>query len=120
VPAITILGLLAVAPAAGFWLMAKTFDTFVAWDRPGTMPRERPSLGRLGADLHRLNAEYTSVLNSQPSGKVVRLRALAAAYDDTLLACCDSYGLHVEHTSPLTGTQRLELEAELSQRGLTW
>lgn len=120
VPAVAMFALLALAPAGGFWLMGKAFDKFISWDSPGTAERPRPSIIVLGADLHRLNTEYAKVLNSDTSGKVVRLRALAAAYDETLLACCDHYGFPIEHTAPFTGTQRLEVEAELAQRGLTW
>jgi hypothetical protein len=120
VPTIAVFALLSVAPAGGFWLMAKAFDRFTAWERPGTAPPQRPSIVVLGADLHRLDAEYTKVLHSDGTGKVVRLRALAAAYDETLLACCDHYGLEIAHTSPLSGAQRLEVEAELTRHGLRW
>lgn len=119
-PVLATFALLAVAPAGGFWLLAKAFDKFTEWDRPGSAPPARPSIVVLGADLHRLNVEYATVLNSDGSGKVMRLKALAAAYDETLLACCDHYGLEITHSCPLSGTERLQVEAELSQRGLTW
>jgi hypothetical protein len=120
VPVVLVFAALAVAPAAGFWCMAKVMDAFINWDREGVATRTQPSLAMLTADLHRLNAEYARVLHSDETFKVARLRALSAAYDETLTTCCAQYGLAAPGRLPMSGAERLQIEAELAQRGLNW
>lgn len=76
----------------------------------------------LGADLRRLHAQLDA-LENQPGipGKIVRVRALRAAYVDALCAACER--LDVVAPAP-TGTDHVPLseiyrvELELRRRGL--
>ncbi|MCE0485282.1 hypothetical protein [Ornithinimicrobium sediminis] len=86
---------------------------------PG-LPRERPSLERLVADLHRLEREYRRVECSEPPAKAQRLRAISLAYDDVLCECCLALGLPPPPQRPLSGVDRIQAECELARHGLTW
>ncbi len=52
--------------------------------------------------------------------RAARLRAVTLAYDDTLRACCAALELPQPDRPPLSPIVRLETEAALAQRGLTW
>jgi hypothetical protein len=88
--------------------------------RPPGLPRDRPSLEQLVADLRRLEEEYRKVEGSNPPAKVQRLRAISMAYDDVLCECCLALGLPPPEERPLSGVDRLQAECELARHGLTW
>lgn len=76
----------------------------------------------LAADLRRLDRE-TMRLHNDPrvSARAFRLRAVALAYDDTLLMACRALEVDTDGaTSPLAPIRRLEVESELARRGLHW
>lgn len=79
-----------------------------------------PSLERLVNDLRRLELEYRRVERSDLLARAARLRAVTIAYDDTLRACCRALQLPPPDQPPLSAVARLETEAALSQRGLSW
>ncbi len=78
-----------------------------------------PGIERLAADLRRLEAEHSRIAGSDLPARVVRLRGVAMAYDDTLLACCGAVGL-APPASPLSALDRLLTEAALAQQGVQW
>jgi hypothetical protein len=45
---------------------------------------------------------------------------VSLAYDDTLCACCKALGIPWSGCPPFDGVRRLEMEACLAQRGITW
>jgi hypothetical protein len=124
VSALGIYVLLALAPVAAF-LAARAAVERLVLGRPAG-PSGQPSVagGRpldlLVADLGRLERDYQRISRSAEPGRVSRLRAVGLAYDDTLRACCLRVGLPVPEGSPLGAVHRLETEAALAQRGVTW
>lgn len=119
--------LLALTPAAAFVGARKAVERFVLGPasprsdrRSGSPVPTGRSLDRLVADLGRLEQEYQRILRSAEPARVRRLRAVGLAYDDTLRACCLRVGLPAPEGSPLRAVHRLETEAALAQRGVTW
>jgi hypothetical protein len=111
---------LAGLPAAVFWVAIKGLERFTrGGGRSGTSPSE-PSLERLLGDLRRLEADFRRIEASDLPGRAARLQTVTLAYDDTLRACCAALELPQPHRSPLSPIVRLETEAALAQRGLTW
>ena len=112
---------LAVLPAAVFWVAMKGLERFTSGGRgrSGGQPTG-PSLERLVADLRRLEADFQRIEASDLPGRAVRLRTVTLAYDDTLRACCAALELPRPERSPLSPVVRLETEAALAQRGLSW
>ena len=113
--------LLVLTPAAAFWVAGKGLDRLaVPRRRPtSTQPSGRP-LERLMADLRRLEDDYRRIEASDLPGRGARMRTVSLAYDDTLRACCRAVGLPEPASTPLSPLARLETEAALAQRGLTW
>ncbi len=112
---------LAVLPAAVFWAAIKGLERFTSGGRgrsDGRMPE--PSLERLVASLRRLEADFRRIEASDLPGRAARLRTVELAYDDTLRACCAVLELPQPDRPPLSSLVRLETEAALAQRGLTW
>ena len=113
---------LAFTPAAGFLVGARVLDWWVRGGsgvRVSAPPSGRP-IERLVSDLHRLKLDYARIEASDLPRRVVRLHGVSLAYDDALCACCVALEVPVVGRPPLTTLQRLELEASLAQRGLTW
>lgn len=81
-----------------------------------------PSIERLAADLRRLGREAVRLqTDTHVYARVFKLRALSRAYDDTLLIACQVLEVDIGDVhSPLDNVQRLDVEIELSRRGLTW
>lgn len=115
--------LLAVTPAAVFWGVTEAFDRFTVPRHrpgpPGAVPVGRP-LERLTDDLRRLEREYRRIERSGEPMRARRLQAVRMAYDDTLATCCRAVGVPVVATTPMSALHRLETEAALAQRGVTW
>ena len=115
--------LLVLTPAAAFWLAGKGLERLAVPRRRRRAPASRPagrSLERLMADLRRLEDDYRRIEASDLPGRGARMRTVSLAYDDTLRACCRAVGLPEPASSPLTPLARLETEAALAQRGVTW
>lgn len=97
----------------------------VPWRAPRRRCR-RPAAGqadlaRLAADLARLAREIDRVEQGHQPGKMTRLRATVAAYDDTLLCCCRTLGVRPpRERAPLAAGERLDTEVALLQHGVTW
>jgi hypothetical protein len=115
--------LLAATPAAVFLLAIKALERFTT-SRPPLRRRTavpvEPSLERLVADLRRLEGDYRRIEASDLPGRAARLRTVTLAYDDTLRACCTALDLPQPDRPPLSPLVRLQTEAALAQRGLTW
>ena len=79
-----------------------------------------PSLERLVDDLRRLEHDYRRIERSDLPARAHRLLAVSLAYDDTLRACCRALELPLPEAPPLSSIDRLEVEADLAQHGLTW
>ena len=90
----------------------------VPWRAPRRRCR-RPAAGQ--ADLARLAREIDRVEQGHQPGKMTRLRATVAAYDDTLLCCCRTLGVRPpRERAPLAAGERLDTEVALLQHGVTW
>lgn len=122
---LVVYALCAVAPAAVFLAAAKLLDR---WSNPTPRRRGRavpavptdPGLERLVAHLRRLDAEYHRISRSDLPARVSRMRTVTLAYDDTLRACCRALDVPQPERVPLGSVDRLQTEAALAQRGLTW
>ena len=79
-----------------------------------------PPIERLVADLRRLGRDYSRIAESDLPRRQSRLQSVTLAYDDTLCACCTALEIPAPGRPPFDPVQRLEIEATLAQRGLTW
>lgn len=79
-----------------------------------------PTLQRLIDDLRRLEEDYLRIESSDLPAKAHRLQSVSLAYDDTLRSCCRALDLPLPQAAPLTSMDRLQVEADLAQHGLTW
>jgi hypothetical protein len=81
-------------------------------------------LDRLRRDLARLEQEYRTLEltlgQAPPASRSARLHALGLRYDETLVDCCAVLGLPAPGRPPLEGVVRLQVEASLAQRGVSW
>ena len=71
-------------------------------------------------DLRRLGRDYSRIAESDLPRRALRLQSVTLAYDDTLCACCTALEIPAPGRPPFDPVQRLEIEATLAQRGLTW
>ena len=116
---------LAFAPAAVFLGLARALDWWARGGRPGrAVPDELlpvgPPIEQLVADLRRLGRDYSRIAESDLPRRASRLQSVTLAYDDTLCACCTALQIPAPGRPPFGQVQRLEIEASLAQRGLTW
>ena len=122
---VTLLGI-ALAPLGVTWATLKAFrwlsSRWGSWSVPARAPVRAPqeSLGRLVDDLRRLEREYTALEREPDASCAPRRRSVALAYDETLRRCCAALDLPEPGPPPLDGLVRLQIEAALSQRGLSW
>ena len=81
-------------------------------------------LDRLRRDLARLEREYRTLERTLEHGRdpggPARLHALCVRYDETLVECYEALGLPAPGRPPLSGVVRLQVEASLAQRGVSW
>ena len=77
-------------------------------------------LDRLVRDLRRLGREYRALDAAGLPDSAGRLHDVGLRYDSTLAQCCAALGLPAPGPPPLDGVVRLEVEASLAQRGLSW
>ena len=115
---------LAFLPGAVFVVAARALEW---WSRgEGLRRRSRPAepagppIERLVADLRRLGRDYSRIAESDLPRRQSRLQSVTLAYDDTLCACCSALEIPAPGRPPFDAIQRLEIEATLAQRGLTW
>ncbi|MFY0407270.1 hypothetical protein [Solicola sp. PLA-1-18] len=111
-------------PALGLLALERFFGWFVGgghapWAREPEPPAG-PSLAQMVSDLRRLEDAYREAERSDEQAKGHRMRAIGLAYDDTLRACCASLGLDAPETSPVSALERMMMEAELAQHGVSW
>lgn len=99
------------------WLLSREWRPTHA--EPDPVPTGR-SLQELVATLRRLETDYAVVEASRLPARAHRLHAISLAYDDTLRECCLALELPPPEHSPLSSVERMQTEAELSLRGLTW
>lgn len=117
--------LAALTPAAVFWGATQALERYTMppqrsrTRRSGPVSTARP-LERLTDDLRRLEREYRRIEGSGEPMRARRLQAVRMAYDDTLATCCRAVGVPVVAPPPLSALNRLETEAALAQRGVTW
>jgi len=114
-----------VAPVLALWAMIHLFGPLVAarLNHGRGLRTSRPPIERIGADLHRLAADYARAERSNQPGKLTRLRAAGIAYDDLLVAACFALDVPTPRRlghEPLDAVDRLTLEAELARAGLSW
>jgi len=79
-----------------------------------------PPIEQLVHDLRRLGRDYSRIAESDLPRRQSRLQSVTLAYDDTLCACCSALEIPAPGRPPFGAIQRLESEATLAQRGLTW
>ena len=117
---------LAFLPGAVFVAAAKALER---WSRGGGRSRRGsdpdveptgPPIEQLVADLRRLGRDYSRIAESDLPRRQSRLQSVTLAYDDTLCACCTALEIPAPGRPPFDVIQRLEIEASLAQRGLTW
>ena len=113
---------LACAPAGSFIAFAKALEW---WTRRNGTTRSGagssgPEIERLVRDLRRLECDYCRIERSDLPRRAARLQSVSLAYDDTLCACCQALEIPWSGRPPFDGVQRLEMEASLAQRGVTW
>ena len=118
---VTVYAVLAVTPAAAFWVLAIACERLTRSHRAskGPVPADR-SIEQLARDLRRLGSEQRALRHSDPPAKVARLRSVMLAYDDTLAAACVALDLPRPGEPPLAEAVRLETELSLTGRGLVW
>jgi hypothetical protein len=113
---------LAFAPAGSFIAFAKALEW---WTRRNGTTRSSagspgPEIKRLVVDLRRLECDYCRIERSDLPRRAARLQSVSLAYDDTLCACCTALEIPWSGRPPFDGVHRLEMEASLAQRGVTW
>ena len=117
---------LAFLPGVVFAVAARLLER---WSRGESRPRggrraaaepEGPPIEQLVGDLRRLGRDYSRIVDSDLPRRQLRLQSVTLAYDDTLCACCTALEIPAPGRPPFDAVQRLEIEATLAQRGLTW
>jgi len=104
-------------PAALRWLIG-AYERF----HPPPPQPVGPPIQRIAADLRRIAGHLDQLVAAGPiPGRILRVQATTAAYDDTLLRACRALDVDTDGlSSPMSSTQRLQTEAALSGAGLVW
>jgi hypothetical protein len=116
---------LAFAPGVVFAVAARALERWSRGESRSRRSREPvapagPPIEQLVADLRRLGRDYSRIVESDLPRRQSRLQSVTLAYDDTLCACCTALEIPAPGRPPFDPVQRLEIEATLAQRGLTW
>lgn len=125
-----VLALTAVGPVAVIWAVVNLSTIIEAVESAWGWVRRRvrrqneeattPSVEKIAADLHRINAYLDSIERSDAPARAARLKAAALAYDDVLLLACKTLEIPAPEGTPLEPVVRLQTEAALAQHGLVW
>jgi hypothetical protein len=110
------------APAGSFITLAKALEWWTRGNGATRSGAESPSpeIDRLVGDLRRLERDYCRIEHSDLPCRAARLHSVSLAYDDTLCACLTALEIPWSGRPPFDGVHRLEMEAALAQRGVTW
>ena len=119
---VLIYAVVAFAPAGFFVAFRKALEWWTRIDRDtrSEAAPSGPTIERLVDDLRRLECDYCRIERSDLPLRASRLQSVSLAYDDTLCACCKALEVPLSGHPPFDGIHRLELEASLAQRGITW
>jgi hypothetical protein len=114
--------ILTVAPAGSFMAFAKALEWWTRGKGATRSVAGSPSqeIERLAGDLRRLERDYCRIEQSDLPRRAARLQSVSLAYDDTLCACFEALEIRGSGRPPFDGVHRLEMEASLAQRGITW
>jgi hypothetical protein len=114
---------LCLVPAAVFELGAKGLERWTRYsggrDRPPGAPDERSECDGHARTLRRLATDHERLLAVDVAAKASRLRAVELAYDDTLREACHTLNVDAP-AAPFSASDRVQVEADLILRGLTW
>lgn len=117
---------LCLTPAGCFLVMGKAIDAMASWSGRPEWLRRRPTrqpleseVDGLARDLRRLAADHDRLMNSEHPAQALRMRAIQLAYDDTLRHACKALDIDTPPET-LDGARRIQVEADLAVRGLTW
>ena len=110
------------APAGSFIACAKALEWWTRGHGATRSGAESSGLEveRLVGDLGRLGCDYCRIERSDLPRRAARLHSVSLAYDDTLCACLTALEIPWSGRPPFDGVHRLEMEAALAQRGVTW
>ena len=114
--------ILTFAPAGSFIAFAKALEW---WTRGNGATRSGaeapgPEIERLVGDLRRLECDYCRIERSDLPRRAARLQSVSLAYDDILCACCQALEIPWSGRPPFDEVHRLDMEASLAKRGVTW
>ena len=119
------LACIAAGPVAVTWavlnglrLLARSSSGAMSWPASGTATDA--SVETLVAELRRLERAFAELEASDDPTAPQRLRLVGMAYDQVLRRCCAALDLPLPGPPPLAGVVRLEVEAALVTRGLSW
>lgn len=119
--AIAVYAFLAMTPAAVFWAFVVGYEWLARYEPAVHAPTPAArSIEQLVADLRRLAVEQRRIRQSDAPAKAARLQSLMLAYDDTLSAACVAVGLASPGRPPLHDATRLQIELQLTERGVVW
>ena len=113
---------LTIAPAGSFIAFAKALEW---WTRRSATTRSGagssgPEIERLVRDLRRLECDYCRIERSDLPRRAARLQSESLGYDGTLCACCSALEIPWSGRRPFDEVHRLDMEASLAKRGVTW
>ena len=116
---------LAFLPGVIFGVAAKALERWTRGERrsrrgAADVEPVGPPIERLVDDLRRLGRDYSRIAESDLPRRQSRLQSVTLAYDDALCACCSALEIPAPGRPPFDAIQRLEIEATLAQRGLSW
>ena len=114
--------ILTFAPAGSFIALARALEWWTRRDGTTRSGAESPGsvIERLVADLRRLECDYCRIERSDLPRRAARLQSVSLAYDDTLCTCCSALDIPWSGRPPFDGVHRLDMEASLAKRGVTW
>jgi hypothetical protein len=124
IPLLVLLGI-AVGPVGVTWAVLRGFRALGGAQDPArraspATPAPGAPLSELVDTLGRLERDYAALERAQAPYGGTRMLAVAHAYDETLRRCCAVLELPLPAPPPLDGLARLEVEAALASRGLSW
>jgi hypothetical protein len=115
---LVVIVVLAMTPVLIWWFFIDVVPRLERWRRaPG--PNARTACERYGSTLRRLKTEHDRLLVPGGHPSAFQVRALEAAYDETLRQACSELRLG-ELPHPLDPISRLTAEAELALHGVDW